>query len=180
MPFSGGKDESKGPIAPISHKTGKSEGAKDVETQQLRNLITEKQKLDRQAAKESGPKLNAEILHKMSRALPRLIQRGLEKIDSSQVYRTFRLAGSDRVVHDNREGRGESANPESKSESRGDAIRRESKMPMEGFLIQKGKMSPETEKPYENFLADPMSKLPQSNPEQQAAISRLKKLLTLF
>lgn len=183
MPISGGKETYKGAIEPISRQSGKSETAKEAESR-LRDLIGEEQKLNRQAGKESGPKLNAEVLHRMAQALPRLIQRTLEKVDSSQVYRSFHLPGSDRVVHDRREERGAGAKSEataaSKPENRAESIGKESKMPMEGFLIHKGKLSPETGKTYENFLSDPSTRMRSVNPEQQAAQSRLQKLLTLF
>lgn len=168
--------EKRGPIEPVSPRSEKADTAKEAELR-LRDLIHQGEKLTKPSVAMEGAKLDAESLQKMSRELPRLIQRTLEKVDSSQVYRTFKLSGSDRVVHDRRDQSEEKialANKEGKSES----IKKESAMPIEGFLIHKGKLAKETEKTYENFLADPSTKMPV--PEQQGVLQRFKKLLSRF
>ncbi|MDP2599873.1 MAG: hypothetical protein Q8P84_03955 [Deltaproteobacteria bacterium] len=151
-----------GPIQPVGR------GDKSVDLQkELEALIQKEATLTRQAGEEKKT-LDAETLVQISRTLPALIQKRLQKIDAAQVYQTFKLAGTDRIVHDKREKTGvekEPAQPEPRK-----TIAQEAKTPLEELVLQKGK--------YPNYFADPASRM--KAPEQQAAEDRLARLFTKF
>src|SRR3989338_4887791 len=126
---------------------------------------------------ESPASREAELAEKSAEATPlemprltRLLQQAVRQVDSSQVYQTFKLPGTQTMVHDRR-GKTEEA-------SVGKTIAEESKMSTEELLVQLGKLSATKEKNYENYLADPASRL--KMPEQKAAEERLQKMLTRF
>lgn len=151
-----------GPIQPI----GKGDKGVDLQ-KELEALIQKEETLTRQAGEERKT-LDAETLAQISRTLPTLIQNRLQKIDAAQVYRTFKLAGTDHVVHDNRE-KSASEKETTKQEPR-KTIAQEAKTPLEELVLQKGK--------YPNYFADPSSRM--KAPEQQAAEGRLVKFFTRF
>ncbi len=94
----------------------------------------------------------------------RHLQQDLRRLDSSQVYRTFRLVGTDYIVRDQRDGRPQTTD----------------KNPAEtaDWVLQKGKVIEKEAKKYENYLSDPMSRL--QTVEQRAAQDRLNRMLGDF
>lgn len=160
---------------------GSRENKEALEMQrEVQDLIRKEESLTRRAQEEKRP-IDAETIAQISKHLPRLIQRTLQKIEASAVFRTFKLAGRDVVVVDRREEKAAAkegaATPEAKPDE-AKKIKEESKKPIEEMILMRGKLSPAREKEYENFLADPAGRL--RMPEQKAAEERLLKLLTKF
>ena len=162
-------ERGRGPIQPV----GKGSETPDLE-QELLHLIGQEEKLSKEVEQEKKP-VRSEVLQEISRNLPRLIQKTLQKIDANQVYQTFKLPGTDYVVHDRREQKAEESTKEKGKEKeihpdKARAITQESKMSLEELLVQKGK--------YPNYFADPAKKM--LLPEQRVAEERLQKLFTRF
>ncbi len=147
----------------------------ELETQQL---IKQEELLSKKIEQEKGEKkqVDPEALLQLSRNLPRLIQKNLQRLEGSQVYQTFKLAGTEYIVHDRRESSKEKAKPELESEQK--VIAEEAKKPLEELVLQKGKMVASKEKDYANYFADPSGRI--KTPEQQAATERLVKLFSRF
>ncbi|OGQ45762.1 MAG: hypothetical protein A3H42_00580 [Deltaproteobacteria bacterium RIFCSPLOWO2_02_FULL_46_8] len=147
----------------------------EQDTQKIYDAIRQEREILKQGEIASKP-ADAETIQKVSRELPRLIQRILVKLEASQVYQTFKLPGSNYVVHDQRE---KLPQKQSHEKEKGESIRSESKMSLEALLVQKGKLQGAKEKGYENYLADPATrtKMPQAQP---AAESKISKLLSRF
>lgn len=147
---------------------------------EVQDLIRKGESLTHRAQEEKKP-LDAETIAQISKHLPRLIQRTLQKIEASAVFRTFKLAGRDVVVVDRREEKiAAKEGPEGKEAKPDEAkkIKEESKKPIEEMILMRGKLSPAREKEYENYLSDPAMRM--RMPEQKAAEERLLKLLTKF
>lgn len=143
---------------------------------EVQDLVRQEEALARRV--QSGDKtIDAETLARLSRELPRLIQRTLQKIEASVVYRTFKLAGRDYVVQDRREEKTAEKGGKEKPDE-GKRIKEESKKPIEEMILMRGKLSPAREKDYENYLADPTLRGP--TVERQAAAERLLKLFSRF
>ena len=117
-------------------------------------------------AQTLSPKVAQQLL-----SLAREAGAAARQIDSAQVYQTFKLPGTQTWVHDRR------GKTEEKPEQ-GKTLEAESKMSLTELLVRKGRLTPAKEKEYENFLADPSSRM--KVPEQKAAEDRLKKMLTRF
>lgn len=171
MSWGGGKEPSKERVEKIAGGDVRAESkALDKE---LQKLIEKEQQFERRA-KEEGQHLDAESLAKFSKHLPRLIQRTLSKIEASRVYQTFKLPGTDYVVHDRRDAKKEGA----EQKDQGEEIAEEAKKPLSEMLVKEGKLFRKGGKGYENYLADPGQKA--SAPELKAAEQRLQKLLSQF
>ncbi|MDO8526287.1 MAG: hypothetical protein Q7T03_01210 [Deltaproteobacteria bacterium] len=155
MTIGGGADDPrKQSVQPVGAHT---KGIDDI-----RLLIAQEQNLEKEVVQEKKP-ATLDTLVQISRDIPRLIQKSLQKVDASLVYQTFKLPGSDYTVHDNREGKGT-------VQDKVQTIADESRMSLDALLIKKGK--------YENFFADPSQKI--KVPEQKAAEERLQKLFNRF
>ena len=158
-----------GPIQPVGR------GDKSVDLQkELEVLIQKEEVLSKQAGEEKKT-LDAETLLQLSRTLPTLIQHRLQKIDAAQVYQTFKLAGSDYVVHDNREKAKGEKGPAKQDPRK--TIAEEAKTPLEELAARGELVEPQKGK-HPNYFADPASKM--KAPEQQAAMERLVRLFTRF
>ena len=115
------------------------------------------------------PQVSAEVWKKLPE-LARMVQQAAKQVDSSQVYQTFRLAGTQVIVHDRRD--------QSEASSVKPKPADEHKMSLEELLVQKGRLTPNKEKSYENYLADPSGRA--KMPEPRATEERLIKMLTRF
>lgn len=160
---------------------GPRENKEALEMQrEVQDLTRKVESLTRRAQEEKKP-LDAETIAQISRHLPKLIQKTLQKIEASAIFRTFKLAGRDWVVVDRREEKVAAKEGQEGKEAKPDEakkIKEESKKPIEEMILMRGKLSPAREKEYENYLADPSLRL--RMPEQKAAEDRLLKLLTKF
>lgn len=169
MSISGGEDPKKGGgrvenVTSSPSKTAEAFQDANEAIQRVQNLIQN----ETQGQKSADP----EIAFKVAQQLPRLIQQVLQKIEASQVYQTFKLPGSNYIVHDQRE---KSPQAQSHEKEKGESIRHESKMSLEALLVQKGKLQGTKEKGYENYLADPATraKMPPAQPPVESKISKL-------
>src|SRR3990167_7398353 len=161
MSLAGGKE----PIESTKKTSGKGESSSPQS--EIRDLANREQTLKSEAEKKSK---DPQVIHQIAIQLPKLIQKTHQIIEASQVFQTFKLPGTDYVVHDRREG--------APTKDKTKTIADESKMPLEALLVQKGKLTPTKEKDYENYFADPTKK--GKVPEQKVAEDRLMKLLTRF
>lgn len=171
MSLGGGK--TRDPTQPVSGKVG---GPKELQDE-LEKLIGQGERFVKETSGEKKP-VDPQLFQQNFQNLPRLIQKTLQKLEASQVYQTFKLAGSDYVVHDRREARGREAERQEGKKDAGRSIAEESKMSLEELLLQRGKLTAAKEKGYENYLGDPSKKI--LIPEQRAAQERLNKLFTHF
>src|SRR3990167_3339683 len=103
----------------------------EQDTQKIYDAIRREREILKQGEIASKP-ADAETIQKASRELPRLIQRILVKLEASQVYQTFKLPGSNYVVHDQRE---KLPQKQSHEKEKGESIRSESKMSLEALLV---------------------------------------------
>lgn len=178
MTFSGGQNKEKGGavegVAPGSSKADSLQQMQEA-IRQVQNFSQQEQNLIKQEG-QGEKRADPEMLAKIARELPRVIQRVLQKIEASQVYQTFKLPGSHYVVHDRREKGADARGPE---REKGEKIREESKMSLEALLLRKGKLQGAKEKGYENYLADPASRI-KTPPVQTQTESKLAKLLSRF
>lgn len=171
------KDSKDQPIQRVPSRT-ESPDLSSLQSE-IEKVIAQDLKLakDIEQSKKEHKKIDPEVLIQLSRNLPRLIQKTLQKVEASQVYQTFKLPGSDHVVHDRRPSAAETK-PEKKETDKAKMIADEAKMPLESFLAKRGKIVSGKEKDYENFFADPAQKV--KLPEQKTAEERLKRLFSRF
>lgn len=166
------QEKERGPIQPVA------KDLKPIELEQeIRQLIRQEEALSKKVEQEKEKEqADPETLLQLSRNLPRLIQKNLQRLEGSQVYQTFKLAGTEYVVQDRRDLPKEKTKEKPESEQK--TIAEESKKPLEELVLQKGKMVVSKEKDYANYFADPSGRA--KTPEQQAATERLFKLFGRF
>ena len=157
---SGGAGE-RGPIQGIPAESEKKIQDEMEELRQLLRTGTSPKPAGEEKGEEKVRDVGVQYFEKV-----RHLQQDIRRLDSSQVYRTFRLVGTDYIVKDQRDGKGLS----DKEKNATDVLR--------DWIVQKGKVVEKETKEYENYLSDPMSRL--QTVEQRASQDRLNRMLSDF